>query len=242
MKKDFILSEIKRIAQQNDDAPPGREKFARLTGIKTTDWYGKYWSRWGDAIREAGYTPNELQLPYDELRLVAPLALLARELGRFPVHGEVRMKAQQDKSFPSHSVFARLGSKSERARKVLDYCNKTPGFDDVAVICKPLVSSVEASAENEQHRRRDETIFGFVYLTRMGKHYKIGHTESLGRREYELAIQMPEKLTLVHAIRTDDPAGIEAYWHKRFEDRRGNGEWFDLSTQDVKAFKRRTFM
>lgn len=241
MKKDFILSEIKRIAQQSDDAPPGREKFARLTGIRTTDWYGKYWSRWGDAISEAGYTPNKRQLPYDELRLVEPLALLARELGRFPVHGEIRMKGRQDKSFPSHSVFEKLGPRAERARKVLDYCRSTPGFDDVAAICEPLVGSTEAPAETKPDRE-DETPFGFVYLTRMGKHYKIGHTASLGRREYELAIQMPQKLTLVHAIRTDDPAGIEGYWHKRFEDRRGNGEWFDLSPQDVKAFKRRTFM
>jgi len=239
MKKEFILSEIKRIAQEHDDAPPGRERFARLTGIKTTDWYGTHLSRWGDAIREAGFTPNERQLPYDELRLVEHLALLARELGRFPVHGEIRMKGQKDKSFPSHNVFEKLGPRAERARKVLDYCRSTPGFDDVAAICELIVGSTEAPTEDEPE---DEAPFGFVYLTRMGKHYKIGHTASLGRREYELAIQMPQKLTLIHAIRTDDPAGIEAYWHKRFEDRRGNGEWFDLSAQDVKAFKRRAFM
>ena len=75
----------------------------------------------------------------------------------------------------------------------------------------------------------------------MGKYYKIGHTGSLGRREYELALQLPEKLTLVHSISTDDPTGIEAYWHKRFEQKRANGEWFELSTRDVRAFKRRAF-
>jgi hypothetical protein len=240
MNKDFILAEIKRTADQNGGVALGRERFAKVTGIKTTDWYGKYWSRWGDAISEAGYAPNAFQLPYDERRLVEPLALLVRELGRFPVHAELRMKAHKDKSFPSHSVFAKLGSKSERVRKVLDYCATLPDFDDVAAICRPLANSApEAQSVAEPDA---ETPFGYVYLARMGKHYKIGRTASVGRREYELAIQLPQKLALIHTITTDDPVGIEAYWHKRFEGRRGNGEWFELSAQDVKAFKRRRFM
>ena len=94
-------------------------------------------------------------------------------------------------------------------------------------------------------RPRDETSeveFGYVYLARSGAFHKIGRSNSVGRRERELAIQLPEKLKIIHSIKTDDPAGIEAYWHRRFEDRRKGGEWFALSAADIAAFKRRKFM
>jgi hypothetical protein len=97
----------------------------------------------------------------------------------------------------------------------------------------PAVSTVRTKPEGD---------LGFVYLIKSGRYYKIGCSNSAGRREYELAIQLPEKANLVHAIRTDDAVGIEAYWHKRFGAKRKGGEWFELSTDDVKAFKRRRFM
>jgi hypothetical protein len=36
---------------------------------------------------------------------------------------------------------------------------------------------------------------GFVYLLKASKFYKIGRSNALGRRERELAIQLPEKAT-----------------------------------------------
>lgn len=88
----------------------------------------------------------------------------------------------------------------------------------------------------------DVGVVGFVYLMKAGRFYKIGRTNSTGRREYELSIQLPKKASMVHQIKTDDPVGIEEYWHKRFRHKRRNGEWFELSSADVTAFTRRRFM
>ena len=75
-----------------------------------------------------------------------------------------------------------------------------------------------------------------------GKYYKIGRSSCAEKREYEISLQLPEKATLVHKIKNDDPPGIERYWHERFKDKRKGGEWFDLRPSDIAAFKRRKFM
>ena len=84
--------------------------------------------------------------------------------------------------------------------------------------------------------------YGYVYLVRHGarNEYKIGKTYNPIRREGELKTELPEKLEPVHRVKTDDPSGVESYWHRRFAGKRKNGEWFELSGMDVKAFKRWT--
>jgi hypothetical protein len=240
MNKQHILSEIIRTAAANGGVPLGVGRFYQETGVKDSDWRGKMWARWGDALREAGFEPNQLQTAYDEDVLIEKFIDLARELGRFPVATEVKMKARSDNSFPWHSTFARFGSKQQFATKILNYCKDRTGYDDVIALCMPIATLARDGVVRAEIELKQ--VIGFVYLMRLGRHYKIGRSNAAARREYELAIQMPEKLIGVHTIRTDDPVGIEGYWHRRFADKRKNGEWFDLDAADVKAFKRRKFM
>jgi hypothetical protein len=81
---------------------------------------------------------------------------------------------------------------------------------------------------------------GYVYLIKHGGHceYKIGRTSNALRREGEIAASLPQQVKPIHVIETDDPVGLEAYWHRRFADRRIRNEWFELTAEDVKAFKR----
>lgn len=241
MDKEHILNEIRRTATDNDGTPLGIAKFFEATGIKQADWLGKFWARWGDAVREAGFSPNKMQEAYDDEFLLHSLAKLAQKLGHFPVSSELRLEAQSSTSFPTHNTFSRLGSKSQRLRKVMEYCERHNEFADVARICSELLVAQVEPISNEQIVTRIAQQ-GFVYLIKCSGFFKIGRTNAKDRRTRELAIQLPERAETVHVIATDDPIGIEAYWHKRFNDRRKNGEWFELSAEDVKAFKRRKFM
>lgn len=48
----------------------------------------------------------------------------------------------------------------------------------------------------------------------------------------------PEPFKLIHEIKTDVMNGVEKYWHERFKSKHKRGEWFNLSSTDVKSFKR----
>jgi hypothetical protein len=240
MNRQHILDEIRRTAKDNGGVPLGKVRFEQQTGIRYYDWWGKYWSRWGDAVREAGFAPNTLTDAFDDDELIEKLIAFIRELGHFPVTGDLRIKKRSDSSFPNDKVLsAHFGPRARLREVVAEYSRTHAGFDDVLPLCSPIAPNGDESSADEKPATE---IIGFVYLMKHGKHFKIGKTNATGRREYELAIQLPEKLRTVHIIKTDDPDGIEKYWHKRFAPKRGNGEWFALDAADVQAFKRRKFM
>lgn len=237
MDRQRILAEIKRLAVESGGRSPGWQVFARATGVRKSDWYPHIWLRWGDALAEAGLAPNQFQTRTNDEVLIEQYIALVRELKRFPLEGEIRRKAKGDESFPSHSAFYRFGGKDKLLEAVAAYCRQTPGFDDVLTLC---VARENTSARVSAPPRKGgpKIVTGFVYLMKSGRHYKIGRTNSLGRRGSELAIKIPVPPKTIHSIETDDPVGVEAYWHRRFADKRGEGEWFDLSPEDVNAFKR----
>jgi len=244
MTKEQILREIRRVAESEGQSP-GRRRFEKLTGIGESAWFGKYWARWGDAIFEAGFERNEKQAPLDLAEIIDAYLALVKELGRVPTAGELRLKSKTDGKFHSHSTFRnRLGPKSELLAKVIAHAKEVGESADLILLLQNDLAELSKATKSDYEIDVSvaDVQAGFVYLMKSGRYYKIGKTNSLDRRRYEIGLQLPEGVDPIHSIETDDPSGIEAYWHNRFKAKRLNGEWFDLSPVDVRAFRRRKFM
>lgn len=238
MTKEKIIGEIQRTAKANGGTVLGWRKFEEVTGIRYYDWYGQFWTRWGDAVREAGFEPNRMSEAYDDEFLLEKLVGLTRRLKHVPTTGDMLLAPKTDSSFPSEKVFRRLGSKFQRAVRVITFCEARPGHQDVSALWQDVPAPKNRPIDEDTET--DHPIVGYVYLLKHGsrREYKIGRTNNPLRREGELGIQLPEKLEPIHYIETDDPSGIENYWHTRFAGKRKEGEWFALMAKDVRAFKR----
>lgn len=233
--REKIIGEIRKLAKANGDQPPGRRLFETETGIPESAWFGVYWARWGDALAEAGYTPNIKRQKFDEQFILQKLAAVSRHYGKVPATMEMRLYKKIDPTFPNEkSILAQFAGKQNLLRRLAEWARQHDDYKDIAAMLVHISSESTPTTKNAAKE-------GLVYLIKSGAHYKIGRSDELERRVKEIRIALPEAATLVHSIRTDDPAGIEAYWHRRFADHRANGEWFKLTNADVVAFKRRKY-
>lgn len=226
-----IIGEIRRIAAESGGTPPGIKRFATLTGITRKDWQGKIWARWSEAVKEAGLTPNLRQGPLDKPGLLACMAAVIRALQHIPSDAELSLLRRAGHRIPTNQTYVRhFGAKPGRLRHLKQWAATTPGWSDVAA----LLADVPDEPEPEEPAHAT----GAVYLLKHGQHHKIGCSKQPAHRITELRVMLPPQSHVVHIIKTDDPFGVETYWHRRYAEKRVQGEWFKLTPQDVAAFRR----
>ncbi len=241
MTRDTILSAIRSAAQNNGGSAPGARAFHAATGITRTDLWNTGFSRYSEAVEAAGFTPNQLKRAFDTSDMLTALADFARRLERFPSRGDFKVERRKNSGFPSYEAFFRLsgGSITQLPALLLSHCRTRPDLADVVELLHGLETapaSIDTAVGDGAKRVR-----GYVYLAKHGRDFKIGRSTDVARRRRELALLLPQELEHVHVIETDDPEGIEQYWHRRFADRRVRGEWFRLSAEDITAFRRRRY-
>jgi hypothetical protein len=197
-------------------------------------------------LSEAGFKPLEWNTALDENQMIEEIAKLIRTIGRYPTKYDVLLAKKGNDSIPSPSaLFRRIGAKSRIIEKLTAFCSSRSEFESIrgilsreTVETKPMAAaktSVIPSGKLEPS--------GYIYLVKSGRRYKIGQTSNHWQRKSELHKQTSEGISEIHTITAiDDASGIEKYWHERFKDKRRHGEWFDLSAEDIAAFKKRKFM
>jgi len=230
-----IIRTYKALVEERGGTAIGERVFLRETGLSKYHWRGGQWRSWSAFQEAAGFAPNDPTRKIPNEVLLRRFAELVLERGAVPTEPDLNLKRKEDLSFPGKLAFRRWGSRDALLGAVAQYCEGLAEFTKVRELLQ------QGNSNRLEQRLGSLRISGFVYLLRSGKNYKIGRTNAAGRRLRELAIQLPQKPDTVHVIETDDPEGIEQYWHRRFATKRQGGEWFILSPDDVRAFKKRRF-
>lgn len=238
MTKVAILSEIQRLAQLRGGRI-GLAAFLKATGIPEKQILGKHWATWNEALMEAGIKTTSFSKPKTpEASIFEAVALFVLRLGKWPTENELALERRRDSSFPSLNVIRRLRKTGEFQSKLMDHCANR---QDLARV-KAIAAQQPMPDMDEKPSNGRAPVQGYVYMMRSGRRYKIGHTNSPVRRHREVRLELPDPTYLVHSIETDDPKGIEAYWHHRFDAKRvRDTEFFKLDASDVAAFKRRKY-
>lgn len=239
MTKDDIMRRIRELAAERG-GHVGFDMFVRETGIKDK-WLRRqeWWTGWNSLLSELGLETRKFNVPRTpEPRIVEAVAALIEREGRWPNEDDLVRERKRDDSFPSLGVIRPLRRSGRLAELIIKLGEASGRFPTASDIARRQQTPVKDAADAGP----DETVKGYVYLLRSGRRYKIGKSRDPSRRYREVRLELPEETHQVHTIPTDDPAGIEGYWHNRFAAKRiRNTEFFELDASDVRAFKRRTY-
>ena len=238
MSKDEVTLLIRRLAHERGGSVSLRV-FLGVAGVSERWLRDQIWfAGWNQLVASLGIATRQFNTEKIGAAAVARVvARLAIELGRWPTEDDMRRARKRSADVPDLSVIRPLRRSGELARMIVALGDTDSELAAASALAEPHVPATDSS-ENDS----GVVVAGYVYLLKSGRRYKVGRSNDPSRRFREIRIELPEESIQVHSIATDDPVGIEAYWHKRFAEKRVRStEFFELCAADVKAFKRRKY-
>jgi len=219
MSREEIIAEIRGLAAEIG-RPPGIKLFEAETGIPPHHWRGVHWARWSEALKEAGFEPNVQMQKADPEVLLQQLAIATRRLGHCPTTDELHLYRRTTPAPTPGALRRHFGRRAALLARLKGWAADRPDFADVAALLDADPTPPPPGVAE-----------GVLRLFRCRDQYRFA-------RSGGPAVWIPRSSELQHEIRTDDPAGVEAYWRRRFAYRRINSEWYALTAEDVAAFRR----
>lgn len=121
----------------------------------------------------------------------------------------------------------------ESIRDKVDLFYAEIGTENVVYVSPESATPEETPTAKPKHRPQP----GYVYLWQADNGlYKIGWAKDPDARINKLGVVLPYSLEEIHRIKSDDAPVLEKRLHEIFDSQWVNGEWFDLSTEDVDSF------
>ena len=141
--------------------------FARETRIIDSNWLGKFWARWSDALTEAGLEPNEWNARLDSEEVLSRVIEACRHYGRVPTKVEFQMYRQTNKALPTYNAITRhFDGRAGIIESLAKRAANDDGLSDILAML-PETSVTPARSLIRQETAND----GFVYLIKSGDFY-----------------------------------------------------------------------
>jgi len=106
--REKILQEIRRTASENGNKPLGFVRFHRETDIRRSEWLGKLWNKWSDAVADAGLTAGKFANKlYTDDFLLEIYCLATRKYNQAPTQVELNMFCSSHEGYPELSTFVK---------------------------------------------------------------------------------------------------------------------------------------
>jgi len=239
MTKEWIIQRIRELAADRGGHISFRA-FLAETGFNAQQLrQQEWWTTWNELLSEIGLDTRRFSVPRtDDSHIARAVAAVIEREECWPTEDALARERKRDHAFPSLSVVRRLRKSGALEKLIIELSEASGQFSIASMIAKKRLPIQADNIDIESGER----VTGFVYLLRSGRKYKIGKSIDPSRRYREVRLELPDETRQVHTIPTDDPTGIEKYWHERFAEKRiRKTEFFTLDSRDVQAFKRRKY-